>query len=54
MAVLFHASWNTTALVLMELYPTAYLLETSLMIWVVAIAVVAADRSHFFSRGPDG
>lgn len=53
-AVLFHASWNTTALLLMELYPTAYLLETSLMIWIFAIAVVAADRTHFFSRGPDG
>lgn len=52
MAVLFHASWNTTVLSLMELYPTTYLLETSLLIWVTAITVVVADRAHFFSRGP--
>jgi len=54
MAVFFHASWNTTALTLMELYPARYLLETSLLIWVLAIVVVAADRAHFFSRGAKG
>jgi membrane protease YdiL (CAAX protease family) len=53
MAVFFHASWNTTALTMMELFPAAYLLETSLLIWVVAIVVVAADRAHFFSRSPE-
>jgi len=53
MAVFFHASWNTTALTMMELYPAAFLLETSLLIWVVAIVIVVADRAHFFSRGPE-
>jgi membrane protease YdiL (CAAX protease family) len=54
LAVLFHATYNTTTLTLFTLGGQPYFWEMILGFWIVGGAVVAANQTHFFSRGPDG
>lgn len=54
LAVLFHATYNTTTLTLFDLGGQAYFWEMILGFWIVGGAIVAANQSHFFSQGPDG
>jgi membrane protease YdiL (CAAX protease family) len=54
LAVLFHATYNTTTLTLFEIGGQAYFWEMIIGFWTVSGAIVAANWSHFFSQGPDG
>ena len=54
LAVLFHATYNTTTLTVFDLGGGAYFWEMILGFWVAGGAVVAANQAHFFSRGADG
>jgi membrane protease YdiL (CAAX protease family) len=54
LAVVFHATYNTTTFTLIDLGGQAYFWEMILGFWIVGAGIVAANRSHFFSRGPGG
>lgn len=53
-AVLFHATYNVTTIILLELWEQVYFWKMVLGFWVVGGGIVAANHSHFFSRGPHG
>jgi membrane protease YdiL (CAAX protease family) len=54
LAVLFHAAYNTTTLTLLRLGDQADFWELILGFWMIGGGIVAANQTHFFSRGPDG
>jgi membrane protease YdiL (CAAX protease family) len=54
LAVLFHATYNTTTLTLFELGGQAYFWGMIAGFWILGGGFVVANRSHFFSRGPNG
>jgi membrane protease YdiL (CAAX protease family) len=54
LAVLFHATYNTTTFTLFDLGGQAYFWEMILGFWIVGGAIVAANQSHFFSQGQNG
>lgn len=54
LAVLFHAAYNVTTITLLQLWGQVYFWEMILGFWIVGGGIVAANPSHFFSRGPNG
>jgi membrane protease YdiL (CAAX protease family) len=55
LAVLFHATYNTTILTVLDLGGQVYFFwEMILGFWSVGGAIVAANQTHVFSPGPDG
>lgn len=53
LAVLLHATYNTTTVTLFELGGQRYFWEMILGFWILGPVIVTANQSHFFSQGPD-